>query len=161
MLKQEKIDFVNEFSSEFKDKALIYLNYKGVKAPSMGKLRAQIRNQRGLFKVVKNNLLTLMLEKANIEFDKEKFVGMTAVTVCPLEEFGSNGKILYAAEKNAELSIEGGYFEGRKVNADFVKKIASIPSKQELYGQLVGCLAGMIGNLVFTLKAVADEKEKK
>ena len=160
MLKEEKKNFVAEFSNELKDKALIYVDYTGMDAETMTELRTQIREQNGLIKVVKNKLLTRMFEKQSIEYEKKIFVGMTALVSCPIEEFGQNGKHLYEAEKQEKLSIKGGYFEGKKVDATFVKKVATIPSKKELYGMLVACLQGTMSNLVFTLDAIKQQKQK-
>ncbi|MBL8995493.1 MAG: 50S ribosomal protein L10, partial [Spirochaetia bacterium] len=58
-----------------------------------------------------------------------------------------------------KISIKGGYFEGKFVDAAFVKKMANIPPRDVLLAHLVGSLMGPISNLVFTLQAIAQKKE--
>ena len=50
------------------------------------------------------------------------------------------------------------YVGGAYVDAEGVKKLAAIPSREVLLAKMLGCLQAPIANLAYALKAIADQK---
>ena len=158
MLKVEKINYLKGFTEKIKDRDLILVNYEGMTVKDISEVRTKLRETGSAMAVIKNTLLKRSLENQNINLDDSYFKGMSALVTVG-ESFSDAGKAILEAEKAEKLKIKGGYFEGNIVDDVYVKKLASIPSKDILYGMLVGCLQGPIANLVYTLQGIAEKKE--
>jgi large subunit ribosomal protein L10 len=157
--KEKKAPIIDGIVELIKNKSLIFFNYEGIDVVSLTNVRTKLREQNiGSLKVIKNTYLKLALDKCDIKYDPALFKGMTAVAVTS-EDFSSLGKVIHDAQNEKKLSITGGYYEESVVDADYVIKMASIPPRDVLYGMLVGCLHGTIGNLAYTLQAIAEQKQ--
>jgi len=55
------------------------------------------------------------------------------------------------AKKNEVVAIFGGTLDGKYIDAVFVKNLASLPSKQQLLGQLVGTINAPVSGFVNAL----------
>ena len=86
---------------------------------------------------------------------------MTVTAVVDVDNFSACGKSILEAEKKKKVIIKGGCFEGQYIDADVVRKYASIPSKKELYGMLAGSLNSIIGKIAFVLNEVKEKKEEE
>lgn len=155
----KKIKQVEDFSKDIKGKTLIYFDYEGMDVEVSEGIREKLRECGGTYRVLKNRLVKRSLDGLKFEYDESFFKGMMAVAIVDEEVFASGGKVLLDAEKKEHLAIKGGFYEGKKVDADYVKKLASIPSKEALYSILVGCLQGCVGNLVYTLEDISKQKK--
>ena len=87
--------------------------------------------------------------------------GATAFVFCPDETSGCS--IIAKAVKDTptldgKLVPKSAYVNGAYVDAEGVKKLAAIPSREVLLAKMVGCLKAPIANLVYALNAVAQSK---
>jgi large subunit ribosomal protein L10 len=62
------------------------------------------------------------------------------------------------AKTNDKLVIKGGAYAGKVLNADGVKALASIPSREVLIAQVAGLLKSPIQRMAGVLAAVAEKK---
>jgi large subunit ribosomal protein L10 len=71
--------------------------------------------------------------------------------------------------RKPEVVVKGGYIDGKVLSLEQVQAISKLPSREELMGQLVGCLNGpatslvgtfdgVISELIRTIQAVADQQ---
>lgn len=157
MANQKKTEQVASLHGLVKDKELIFFNYEGIEVKDFTEIRSQMREQSAQVRVVKNTFLKRVLDDIGVEAPDTLFKGMNAVAALD-GDFSASAKVLYDAEKNQKVKIIGGFYEGSYVEKDYVVKLASIPSLEVLYSMLVGCLAGPVSNLVYTLDAVKDQK---
>ena len=158
MANQFKQDLVAEFTDKIKGKSLIFVDYKGITVEDLTEVRTKLREYGSTVRVIKNSLLKRVLEANEIKLEDDFFQGMLAITILGDDVFSPSGKVLFDAEKGEKLKIQGGYYEGNSVDTDFVKKLATIPTKETLYSMLVGSLQGPIADLVYTLQGIADKK---
>ena len=63
------------------------------------------------------------------------------------------------AKTNDKLVIRGGVYDGKALDANGVKQLASIPSKEVLLSQLCGLLMSPIARTAVVLGALAKKKE--
>lgn len=147
--------------------AAVLTHYHGLTVRQIQELRARLREQDMEFSVAKNNLFNLAAKEAKL--DLAELTGPTAIAFGYGDAVQTAKTITTFAKDNEALEITGGIFEGKQVDAAMVKKLASLPGREELLGRLVGsisaptrnlagALAGVSRNLVYALNAVKEQK---
>lgn len=142
---------------------------KGMTMSQLSDLRNQLSDVSAEFTVTKNNLLKLALKDRNILTDDAVLDGPTATLFSYDDEISPIKILVKALKDNAIGIIKGGIFEGEAIDEIKINKLASLPSKVELRGQVVGVLAaplhGIVGvlqanlrNLVYALDAIRVSK---
>ena len=63
------------------------------------------------------------------------------------------------AKTNKALEIKGGIAEGAAVDAAYIEKMASLPTKDQLYAMVAGAIAGVARKLAYGIKLVGEQKE--
>jgi large subunit ribosomal protein L10 len=134
--------------------AVFAVDYKGISVPQAAELRAKLRESDATFKVVKNSLTERAADQAGAITLKELLRGPTALTFV-------RGDIATAAKALADygratqlLPFKGGLMDGAALDADQIRSISRLPSREALYGQLVGIVASPVNGLVRTLGAL-------
>ncbi|MEK7660328.1 MAG: 50S ribosomal protein L10 [Patescibacteria group bacterium] len=144
--------------SDVKDRAsrsqiVIFTNFHGLGMERMTELRAKLRGVGAEYLVVKKRLLKIGLGEQDIS---EATLNGEVGVVFGFQEPTTAAKVIHEfAKVNAEqLSLLGGLFESRLMNAGEVKALATIPSREVLYAQLASVLAGPIRGLALVMAAV-------
>lgn len=148
--------------------AIFAVDYRGLSVAQAAQLRAQLREVDASFRVLKNSLTERAADQAGAELLKQYLEGPTAMTFV-------RGDIALAAKTLAEfskaeeiLSFKGGSLNGAVLTAEGIQSLAKLPSRQVLYGQLVGMVAspltglatglnGLIAGLGRQLQQIADQ----
>ncbi len=118
---------------------LIFTTYSGLSVAEMEELRKKLKEKNTEVKVVKNNILKLVLKNSpGHDFESKKqeventIQGPIAV-VFGKEEISSAAKFLFEEGKKQEkIQIIGGYYEGKFINKSEMQSIANLPSREEL-----------------------------
>ena len=162
MIQQYKVDLVKDISNDLKGRGVFFINYDSISACDIAAIRTQIREIGGKVKVCKNTFLKFSILNIYKDFRDVNvlFKGMIAIVIINDDLFLNCAKVLEDSEKQEKIEIKGGIYQKEQINADYVRRLASIPSKEELYGILVGCLNGIFANLVFVLDDIKKSKEK-
>lgn len=149
-------------------KSAVFVNYQGLKVKEADELRRSADKENISYTVAKKTLLTKAIKAVGVDYDATALQGMIGVATATDEV--SAAKLLAEFGKTHEaLKILGGVVDGKVVDAAAVKALASLPSRQQLLGQLVGVinapvsgfvnvLAGNLRGLVNVLNAVKDAK---
>lgn len=150
-------------------KSAVFTSVSGYTMTDADMLRTKGREQGIELMVAKKTLLKRALQEKGIEMDVTALEGSVLATVGFQDEV-SAAKLMADFLKGREaMAILGGILEGKSVDASSIKTLASLPSKQQLLGQLVGTLnapisgfvnvlAGNLRGLVTVLNAVKDQK---
>jgi len=144
MVKEEKKLQVEKLSEEIAASgAVVLADYSGLTVPQVQALRGKLAEMGASFKVIKNTLISLAFEKANLK-DGE-LEGPTAVLLSkkadPLEVI----KVLVAIFKESgKGEVKFGFFEKGFVGAQQVLELASLPGKKTLQNKLVSQLISPI-----------------
>ncbi len=119
--------------------------------PQVAELRAKLREADATFKVVKNSLTERAADQVGAETLKALLEGPTALTFV-------RGDIATAAKAVADygratqlLPFKGGLMDGAALDPEQIRSLSRLPSREVLYGQLVGVVASPISGLVRTL----------
>jgi large subunit ribosomal protein L10 len=134
--------------------AVFAVDYKGLSVPQAAELRARLRDADATFKVVKNSLTERAAEQAGADALVALLEGPTALTFV-------RGDVATAAKAIADygratqlLPFKGGLMDGAPLDPDQLRALSRLPSREVLYGQLVGVVAAPVSGLVRTLNAL-------
>lgn len=139
--------------------AVVFMDYRGITVEQDTQLRTELRKAGVDYKVTKNTLTTKAVEKLGIEGLEDYLKGPTAIAYCK-DDYTAGPKILSKYAKQIEnLTVKGGIMDGGAIDAAGVDKLAKIPSKEVLYGQIAGSLQCIITKLAIGLDEVRKQKE--
>jgi large subunit ribosomal protein L10 len=131
----------------------VLVDYKGLRSSQSTELRKLLKQEGIWASVCKNSLARISLEKVGLKELSTRLKEMTMV-VWGNDPVVILKKLTAFSEKNKVLKIREGYVEGRMMNAREVTALASMPSKQELIGTLVGQLGATTSGFVNVLNQV-------
>ncbi|MFO7890688.1 MAG: 50S ribosomal protein L10 [bacterium] len=169
----EKEAVIKEVSEVFKKAQGIFItDYKGLNVAQMTELRHKCRESSVGYRVIKNTLAKIAAREVGYNEMVEYLQGPSAIAFS-YEDASAPARIISEFAKKAEKpTIKMSIFEGNFYGPAKVKEIANLPSKNEMYTQLVrgvnSPLQGLVGNLngillklVRTLVSVKEKKEKE
>jgi large subunit ribosomal protein L10 len=131
-------------------KGVVFTEYRGLTVAEMTKLRKALRKENVKYQVVKVTLLKKALEKLGITGEL-KYNGPVAVAVSEEDEVAPARVLKQSLKEFPKLVLDGGIFNKAIIDTSIVEKLASLPSKQQLLGQLLSVLNGPARGLVTVL----------
>lgn len=168
----EKAASINEIRERLgRAKTLVIAEYRGLNVKEVTELRAKTRAAGVELKVLKNTLTARAAVEVNIN-GLEKYLEGPNGFAFGYEDPVSAAKVLSEyAKTHDKLVIKGGVLEGKVIDANAVKYLADLPSREVLLSQmlrgmqgpisgLVNVLQGTIRNVVYALDAVRKQKEE-
>lgn len=156
MTKNEKEVMVDEIASTLESKSIVYLtNYSGLTVAQANELRNRFRNSGVEYKVYKNTLVRLAMERLG-GFDDmiDHLHGPTAVAFGGEPSAPARVIKKFAQDQNIERpELKAAYIDGAFYGADALDVLASLKSKDELIGDILGLLIAPIANIVGAVQA--------
>jgi len=119
--------------------ATVLTDYRGLSVAAMQTLRRSL-GEGSTYAVAKNTLTRIAANEAGIEGLDDKLVGPTALTFINGDVATAAKGLRDFAKDNPLLVVKGGYMDGRVLNADEVKKLADLESREVLLAKLAGGL---------------------
>ena len=155
MNRDQKATAITEIAAHIDESQAIFaVDYRGISVPQVAELRAKLRDADATFKVVKNSLTERAADQAGAATLKDFLTGPTALTFI-------RGDVATAAKAIADYSratqllpFKGGLMGGDLLDVDQLRALSRLPSREVLYGQLVGVVASPVSGLVRTLNAL-------
>lgn len=144
-----------------KSASCVVVDYKGLKVEEVTELRNKFREAGIDYKVYKNTLVRrAAAEVGNMaQFDDVNLVGTNAIAF-GYEDPVAPAKIVNDfAKTHPKLELKMGFVEGEFYDADNIKKLAEIPSREELIAKLLGSLKAPVSNFVYLVDAIAKKQE--
>ncbi len=156
---KEKEAIVASIVEDIKNAAsVVFVDARGLTVDKDTELRAGLRKAGVSYKVRKNTLTLKAVKDLGLEGLEDFLKGPTAIAACPT--LTDAAKIINDFSKeNKALEIKGGIMEGKAINADTVKELAALPSKEMLIARALGGLNAPITSLVIALNAIAEKQE--
>ena len=168
MNKEKKQSYIKEMTAQFeKSEAVLVTHYQGLSVKQLDNLRKQMRKHGIQFKITKNRITKIALEKSRCKDLSNLFTGPTAVALS--EDAISSAKILTKFSKeNENLKILGGIMGKEILDVAAVANIATLPTLDEARAKIIGILRSPAQKIVSILLAPASkiailalEKSKK
>jgi len=169
MNKTEKQQLVTELRDKIKGaKALYYTDFTGLNVKRMTELRRRLRRAGVEYVVIKNTLALRAINESGLTGSRLR--GPTGVVVS--KDPVTAAKLLsdFARENDQKPAVKGGLLEGTAIDEKQVKKLASMPSREQMLAELgaglqspmaafVGALNGLLYMMVGALEALRAQKE--
>ncbi len=133
-------------------KSAVFVNYQGLKVKEADELRRSADKEKVSYTVAKKTLLTKAIKSVGVEYDVTALQGMIGVATSG-DEVAAAKLIAEFGKTHEALKILGGVVDGKIVDAAAVKALASMPSRKEMLGQLVGTVNAPISGFVNVLAA--------
>ena len=137
--------------------SVVVVDYLGLTVAEDTQLRKQLREAGVTYKVYKNTLVNRAIQGTEFEGLKDVLEGPSAFAVST-EDATAPARILAKFAKTAPaLEIKAGVVEGTFYDAEGMKAIAAVPSRDELLGKLLGSIQSPITNLARVLNQIAEQ----
>src|SRR3982751_2837504 len=148
MNREEKSATIQEIAAQIEaSEAIFAVDYRGISVPQAAELRAKLRDADTRFTIVKNTLTERAADQANAEELKSLLEGPTALAFVRGDAAAAAKAIADYARATDLLPFKGGLMDGNTLSPDDIKAISRLPSREVLYGQLVGVIAHPISGL--------------
>ena len=153
-----KQPIVQEISGHIKDaQSVVLVDYRGLTVDEDTQLRKQLREAGVVYKVYKNTLMNFAFQGTDFESMVPHLKGPSAMAVSK-DNATAPARILAKFAKTAPaLELKAGVVEGTFYDADGIKAVASIPSRDELLSKFLGSIQSPITNLARVLNQVAEK----
>jgi len=168
MNKEKKKSYISEMTTHFdKSESVIVAHYQGLTVKQLDDLRAKMREHGIIFKITKNRITKLALEKTRCKELSNLFTGPTAVALS--KDAITSAKILTNFSKeNSNLKVLGGIMGDDILDVVGVKNVATLPTLDEARAKIIGILRSPAQKIASILLAPASkiailalEKSKK
>jgi large subunit ribosomal protein L10 len=155
MNREQKAATIEALAEEINtSEAVFAVDYRGISVPQAAELRTKLREADATFRVVKNSLTERAADQVGAETLKPMLTGPTALTFVRGDAALAAKAIADLARTTQLVPFKGGLMNGDVLDADQIRAISRLPSREALYGQLVGIVASPISGLVRTLNAL-------
>jgi large subunit ribosomal protein L10 len=155
MNRDQKAVAIEEIATQIDESNAIFaVDYRGISVPQVAELREKLRDADATFKVVKNSLTERAADQAGAETLKDYLAGPTALTFVRGDAATAAKAIADYAKATQLLPFKGGVMDGSTLDVDQLRSLSRLPSREVLYGQLVGVVAAPVGGLVRSLAAL-------
>jgi large subunit ribosomal protein L10 len=155
--KTKKTEVVEELKGVFAESgSVVVARYTGLTVAQLNDLRTRMRAAGASFKVAKNRLAMRALQGTPIEGISHLFKGPTGIAFSKDPVAASKVVVGYAKD-NAKLVVLGGSVGSTALDAEGVKALASLPSLDELRGQIIGLIQAPATKIAGVLAAPAGQ----
>jgi large subunit ribosomal protein L10 len=158
MKRPEKEQLVAELAQKLKGaNALYYTDFTGLNVKRMTDLRRRLRRAGVEYVVIKNTLALKAVNEAG--FAGVRLRGPTGVVVA--KDGIAAAKLLteFAKENEQRPAVKGGVYEGAPVDEALVKKLASLPTRDEALSQLLGAFSSVLAMFALALEGRMKQLE--
>jgi large subunit ribosomal protein L10 len=168
--KAYKSNKIEEIKAKIKEaKVAVVTEYRGFSVEEISKLRRELQKQDGDYMVTKNTLAKIAVKGTEYEVLTEAFKGPIALAF-GFKDQVSPAKIVSEFFKKAKKGeITAAALDGKLFSADEAKALATLPSREELYAKMLGCInspatgiagatSAVLTSLVRAMDAVREQK---
>ena len=150
--KSEKISQMKEKIE--KAKVAIVTDYKGLSVEEITKLRRSIQKEDGDYMVTKNTLAKIAVKGTEYEVLADSLTGPVAIAF-GFDDQVAPAKVLAKFIKETKKGeILAAAMDGKLLSASEAKALATLPSKQEIYAKMLGCINSPASGIANSINAV-------
>ncbi len=153
-----KAPIVQEISDGIKDaQSVVIVDYCGLSVAEDTQLRKQLREAGVTYKVYKNTFMNFAFKGTEFEPLTEVLDGPNAIAISTTDATAPARVIAEFAKKSPKLEIKAGVVEGNFYDAEGMKAISAIPSREVLLSKLLGSMQSPITNFARVIKQIAEQ----
>ncbi|MCI9346886.1 MAG: 50S ribosomal protein L10 [Lachnospiraceae bacterium] len=153
-----KKPIVDEISAAVKDaQSVVLVDYRGLTVEQDTQLRKQLREAGITYKVYKNTMMNFAFKGTDCEALLPYLEGPSAIAISTEDATAPARELCKFAKTADALEVKGGIVEGTAYDADGIKEVAKIPSREELLSRLLGSMQSPITNFARVIKQIAEK----
>jgi len=169
MKREEKEKLVTELSAKLNDaQSLYYTDFTGLNVKRMTDLRRRLKKAGVEYVVIKNTLALRAVNESGLVGDALK--GPTGLVVAKDPVSAARVLTEFAKENEDKPTVKGGLLSGKKIDNAQLKRLASLPSREQMLADLgagmqspmaafVGALNGLLYMFAGALDALKTQRE--
>lgn len=136
-------------------KTVIVTDYRGLTVSQTTQLRSKLRQVDVEYHIAKNTLVQLAAKQLSLPDISALLVGPTAVAFGFGDEIGTAKALVDFAQSSKIMKIKGGLLGRRVMSIEEVTNLATSPSRQQLFSQMLGTMQSPAANVLGVLAAPA------
>lgn len=153
MANAEKVAAVAELAQSLRESdGIVLTEYRGLTVKQLQELRRSL-GEGASYAVAKNTLTKIAAREAGVELSEDLLTGPTAIAFIKGDVVEAAKGLRDFAKANTTLVIKGGFLDGKSLDADEVKKLADLESREVLLAKLAGAMKGSLQNAVSLFNA--------
>ena len=153
-----KAPIVQEISDSIKDaQSVVIVDYRGLTVAEDTQLRKQLREAGVTYKVYKNTFMNFAFKGTDFESLSGVLEGPNAIAISTTDATAPARVLAEFAKKAPALEIKAGVVEGNFYDAEGMKAISAIPSREVLLSKLLGSMQSPITNFARVIKQIAEQ----
>ena len=153
-----KKPIVEEISATIKDaQSVVLVDYRGLTVAQDTELRKQLREAGITYKVYKNTMMNFAFKGTDFEALAPFLDGPSAVAISTTDATAPARVLAKFAQTAKQLEIKAGVVEGTVYDANGMKAISEIPSREELLSKLLGSIQSPIANFARCMNQLAEK----
>jgi large subunit ribosomal protein L10 len=133
--------------------AALLTEYRGLKVKDMGELRDSLRGSETDYRVLKNTLTGIAASEAGYQELLPLLDGPTAVAFVHGDPVQAAKDLAEFARTHPALVVKGGVLDGRVVDADSVRQLATLESREVMLTRLAGMFQASLQRTAIMLAA--------
>jgi large subunit ribosomal protein L10 len=137
--------------------SVVIVDYRGLTVAEDTQLRKQLREAGVTYKVYKNTFMNFAFKGTEFESLTDVLEGPNAIAISTDDATAPARILAEFAKKAPALEIKAGVVEGNFYDADGMKTISSIPSREVLLSRLLGSMQSPIANFARVIKQIAEK----
>ena len=150
--KSEKISQMKEKIE--KAKVFIVTDYKGLSVEEITKLRRSIQKEDGDYMVTKNTLAKIAVKGTEYEVLADSLTGPVAIAFGFDDQVAPAKALAKFIKETKKGEILAAAMDGKLLSASEAKALATLPSKQEIYAKMLGCINSPASGIANSINAV-------
>lgn len=138
--------------------SVVFVKFDKLKVADVNTLRRSLQAQKVGYQVAKKTLLKRALSTHGIKGELPEVPGQVAIAYSA--DLLASAREVFAFQKNHKenISIVGGVFEGKYMNAEEMMSIATIPPIETLRGMFVNLINSPIQRFAIALDQIAQAR---
>ena len=157
--KQKKTEIANKLTDILsKAESVVFVKFDKLTVGQVNSLRRKLQGEGIGYTVAKKTLIKRAIDERKLEGEVPPLDGEIAIAYGSDPLATSREVFSFQKENKENISIVGGIFEGKLTDQKTMLSIATIPSRQVLYGQFVNLINSPLQGLVIGLNAIAEKK---
>jgi len=158
MKKPEKQSMIDLLQGKFaRSNLAVVAEFSGMSVTELQEVKNRLRAASGEFKVVKNTLAARAVVGTPVAALRPHLKGQMAVAFGYGDPVAAAQALKQISGKQKKLKLMAGVMEGQVIDLPGLSRIADLPSRPVLYGQLVNRMKSPLFNLAGGLRAIVSK----
>ncbi|HXA43409.1 MAG TPA: 50S ribosomal protein L10 [Candidatus Solibacter sp.] len=153
-----KVEAVEEISEKLKRATgLVVTDYRGLTVAQMQELRRKLSAAEIDYLVVKNTLARRAAAESGLDVLEPELIGPVGLAIGYADTVATARVVNDYIKQTRRLVIKGGLLGKQVLDADSVKRLAELPSREVLLGQLAGTLNHSVAQLASAMQGAVNK----